>query len=405
MKDEVAPRRPQLPPTNHPSETKCLPCTPTHDDKSTERGCFSILPKSQSRPVRPDLVPKTQHGPTSKVPKPTPKASAPQWAQLAAPHVAYPHHHYLDPHVYCRNVAGLSHQVDWGRKGPASSFLPEPQHPYGATALRRLSMALPEQDTKAESSQRRAAEEPHLQRKERNGPRMPVEKRDKVRATRSSKDLGRYRIEQDHVPKRRQSVPEHRGFHGPHDIDICEKPLPDVPPASDNEMDMSPDAEWVDELPYEVPIKRENPEKAKSPQQDKAPRPRTRQRVPVRARQYSNKGQARPNIPQRISSMQTRVPSSNWDDSEAEIMDRDVLRGLHIAAAAACNEQVDAFIREQTGLHIRWFLANLMPLEHLGDELLRDARVQRARRSAEMRRVRQRMRRSRQMKTPDQARS
>lgn len=221
-----------------------------------------------------------------------------------------------------------------------------------------------------------------------------------MRASRSSRELGPHRIEQDRVPKRRQSVPAHRGIHGPHNIDRCEKPLPAVPAASQGELDMSGNAEWVDELPYEVPIDRENPEEVILPPQESGGQGRAPPRTHICAQRYSDKGKARPNIPMRMSSMQTRVPSTSWDDSEVQIKDRDVLRGLHIAASAACNEQVDAYIRAKTGLHIRYFLANLMPLEMLDDEPTEEAGTQRARRSAETRRMKQRVRQSRQTKTP-----
>ena len=80
-------------------------------------------------------------------------------------------------------------------------------------------------------------------------------------------------------------------------------------------------------------------------------------------------------------------------------MDRDVLRGLHIAASAACNEHIDEFIREKTGLRFRRFLADLMPFEKLNNESLREAKEKQARqRREEMRSVKQRVRRSRKMK-------
>lgn len=83
-------------------------------------------------------------------------------------------------------------------------------------------------------------------------------------------------------------------------------------------------------------------------------------------------------------------------------MDRDVLRGLHIAASAACNEQIDEFIREQTGLHIRRFLADLMPLENLGDEPLQEVKAKRTRRrQAELRLAKRRARISRQLRDRD----
>lgn len=69
------------------------------------------------------------------------------------------------------------------------------------------------------------------------------------------------------------------------------------------------------------------------------------------------------NIPKRTSSMRGSVDSAS--DDGGDVADRDVLRGLHVAAAA-CDEEVDAFMRGRTGLRIRRFLADLMALEALG---------------------------------------
>ena len=92
----------------------------------------------------------------------------------------------------------------------------------------------------------------------------------------------------------------------------------------------------------------------------------------------------------------------NREYGQGEIIDREVLRGLHIAASAACNEQIDAFIREQTGLHIRRFLADLMPLENLGDEPLWEFKAKRTRRrKAELRLAKRRVRMSRQLRERD----
>jgi hypothetical protein len=76
-----------------------------------------------------------------------------------------------------------------------------------------------------------------------------------------------------------------------------------------------------------------------------------------------------------------------------------VLRGLHIASSAACDEQIDSFIHEKTGLHIRQFLADLMPLESLGNEPVRESKEERSkRRRAHIREVKRRVRKSRQMR-------
>ncbi|RFN51656.1 hypothetical protein FIE12Z_4130 [Fusarium flagelliforme] len=120
--------------------------------------------------------------------------------------------------------------------------------------------------------------------------------------------------------------------------------------------------------------------------------------VTVCSRGFSGRKIGRPNVPKRTSSIRS-LREKSQDDDQVAILDRDVLRGLHIAASAACNEQIDAFIREKTGLHIRQFLSDLTPFESLGNNPTRDAKERRAkRRRAEIREVKQKVRRSRQMR-------
>ncbi|KAK1963717.1 hypothetical protein LY78DRAFT_186728 [Colletotrichum sublineola] len=69
--------------------------------------------------------------------------------------------------------------------------------------------------------------------------------------------------------------------------------------------------------------------------------------------------------------------SKGLDDSAID--DRDVLRGLNIAISAACDEEVDAWIRRKTGVRIRRFLADLKAFESLGDENEPDPARERAR--------------------------
>lgn len=115
-------------------------------------------------------------------------------------------------------------------------------------------------------------------------------------------------------------------------------------------------------------------------------------------RSIPSRANARPNIPRRTSSMQRLMKSGRLDFDDREITDRDVLRGLHIAASAACDEEVDAYVRNKTGLRIRRFLADLMALETLGERLEDEDMDQWARRRrAEMRKLKQQLRRSREI--------
>ncbi|CEJ81701.1 hypothetical protein VHEMI01817 [[Torrubiella] hemipterigena] len=113
-----------------------------------------------------------------------------------------------------------------------------------------------------------------------------------------------------------------------------------------------------------------------------------------------SRANAKPNIPRRTSSISRLLASARLDYDDHEITDRDVLRGLHIAASAACDEEVDAYVRNKTGLRIRRFLADLIALETLGERRPDEDNEQWARRRrAETRKLKQQLRRSREINT------
>ncbi|KAI0391984.1 hypothetical protein F5Y17DRAFT_467842 [Xylariaceae sp. FL0594] len=72
--------------------------------------------------------------------------------------------------------------------------------------------------------------------------------------------------------------------------------------------------------------------------------------------------------------------NDNFDD--ADIKDRDVIRGLRVATHAAADDLYDAYVRHKTGLRIRRFLADLRSLENINEpspaEIERRARERRA---------------------------
>ncbi|PHH93144.1 hypothetical protein CDD83_25 [Cordyceps sp. RAO-2017] len=116
-----------------------------------------------------------------------------------------------------------------------------------------------------------------------------------------------------------------------------------------------------------------------------------------RSRGLPSRATAPPNIPKRTSSLRGSV-SSDGAGSDGDIPDRCVLRGLHVAASAACDEEVDAFVRKRTGLRIRRFLADLIALEAFGNRRADEDGEQRARRRrSEMRQLKQQVRRSREL--------
>lgn len=67
---------------------------------------------------------------------------------------------------------------------------------------------------------------------------------------------------------------------------------------------------------------------------------------------------------------------------DRKINDKDVYRGLHVATAAACDEDVDRWVEEVMGHRVRRFLADLSAFDGLGVNALATA----AKRTAEQRR-------------------
>jgi hypothetical protein len=74
------------------------------------------------------------------------------------------------------------------------------------------------------------------------------------------------------------------------------------------------------------------------------------------------------------------VKDNTFVNQDRDISDRDVLMGLKLAVTAACDENLDFWIRQKTGLRLRRFLADLKTFEdlepplsgavitHMGDE-------------------------------------
>ncbi|KAF4825494.1 hypothetical protein CGCSCA5_v000244 [Colletotrichum siamense] len=101
-------------------------------------------------------------------------------------------------------------------------------------------------------------------------------------------------------------------------------------------------------------------------------------------------------LPKKIteSSISTHSSLSTEHDDRA-IDDRDVLRGLNIAISAACDEEVDAWIRQKTGVRIRRFLADLRAFETLAEEDEADPKHERSRiRRTESRKLQAQIRQS-----------
>jgi hypothetical protein len=108
----------------------------------------------------------------------------------------------------------------------------------------------------------------------------------------------------------------------------------------------------------------------------------------------------RPAIPLRASSILQSIRSTEVDKDERRVTNRLVLRGLHVATSAACDEKVDAYVADMTGVRTRQLLADLVALEtYWNNTQSLDEKEQGARqRRAQMRKLKQHMRQSRQAK-------
>ncbi|VUC27823.1 unnamed protein product [Clonostachys rosea] len=102
-----------------------------------------------------------------------------------------------------------------------------------------------------------------------------------------------------------------------------------------------------------------------------------------------------PVIPCRVSSRRFQTSTSENSSVTVQVDDRDVLKGLHIAAAAACDESVHTTVHKNTGLNVRRFLAELMAFSALGQgQSAEDKEKQVKRRRAKIRKLKQQVRAS-----------
>ncbi len=108
---------------------------------------------------------------------------------------------------------------------------------------------------------------------------------------------------------------------------------------------------------------------------------RSRLRPPPTNRSTTKHNREAPAVPDAVIP-QSDISSSVLTRDSSGISNQDVLRGLHVATAAACDEGVAKWIEEITGTGVRGFLADLSAYNGLGCNTL--ARV--ARRAAKRRR-------------------
>jgi hypothetical protein len=88
------------------------------------------------------------------------------------------------------------------------------------------------------------------------------------------------------------------------------------------------------------------------------------------------------NLPTQLPDHPSASSLSTLGLRPSKVTDKQVFKGLHVATAAACDEDVDKWIEEITGCGVRNFLADLSRFEGLGVNTLADV----ARRAARQRR-------------------
>ena len=92
-----------------------------------------------------------------------------------------------------------------------------------------------------------------------------------------------------------------------------------------------------------------------------------RQRLSGQANGLANEGSPVPALAKQKTTPRG-VDDITVDREDRDINDRDVLKGLKVAISAACDEDLDAWIRCRTGLRLRRFLADLKTFENLKQE-------------------------------------
>lgn len=386
--------------------SNCLPCFPNDDDQTTD----SERPPTFNNPFKnqgPPIASKSR-----KVVPALPKTPA----KTSFPRLGYNPHSppgtgslSIQETIFdvgasvakAENAARSTSRAQSHAQHPRPAFFAGPKSPVHATGRRRTSMKLPWQDLKTEPSGGR----PSIKRAERTHrlrhyPTIPAEKLNPRRASRSF----RHRDQVKPVvssPKRYQSLPAKGLPKGFPKLPQNNASLPNLHSAMDHYSHRKPSSEVVAEPP---PTRRVSSVAKKSlagsPQRvDRSISIASVQHhVPLCGRGTPGGPAIGPKIPKRTSSIQGSLYHIALN-SGRDVEDRDVLKGLHIAASAACDEQVDKFISQQTGLQIRRFLADLRAFENLGDqELGEDIRERVLRRRSDMKKLKQQFRRSREIR-------
>lgn len=402
--EDISPKQKKQVKHRTSSISRCLPCFPNNDDQTTD----SERPPTFNDPFKKPgaLIASKSRRALSALPKTPAKTPYPRLG--CTPHSPPDTGLSIQETIFdvgtspakAEDAARSISRAKARMQHPRPAFFAGPRSPIRATGRRRTSMTLPWQDLTAEAPGGR----PSIKRAERTHqlrhyPTITAEQLNPRRASRS------FRL-RDQVkpvvssPKRYQSLPAKRLPKVFTKLPRNNASLPNLQSAMDRYSYRKPSSEVVAEPP---PTRRVSSVAKKS----LAGSPKrfdgsisiasVQHPVPLCGRGTPGGPPIGPKIPKRTSSIQGSLYHLALNSGK-DVEDRDVLKGLHIAASAACDEQVDKFISQQTGLQIRRFLADLMAFENLGDqELGEDIRERVVRRRSDMKKLKRHIRRSREI--------
>lgn len=146
--------------------------------------------------------------------------------------------------------------------------------------------------------------------------------------------------------------------------------------------------EYTNQLPVADPMKRLSLPRLRLKSSTAYHPPHQRAQYATSSRSKSLPQASKPtmlvNLPTQLPDRPSTSSLSTLGLKPSKVTDKQVFKGLHVATAAACDEDVDKWIEEITGCGVRNFLADLSRFEGLGVNTLADV----ARRAARQRRER-----------------
>jgi len=123
--------------------------------------------------------------------------------------------------------------------------------------------------------------------------------------------------------------------------------------------EQGPNPEAV-QKPRGAPTEPTPPQKPAAAEPEPPPEPKKKPR-----KQASRPGEQHPRTKKATNAPPLAIEKQTIPHQDDDIPDRDVLKGLKLAVSAACDENLDFWIRQKTGLRLRRFLADLKTFEDL----------------------------------------